>query len=114
MSRITTIEFPVFSDFIIHVEISNDFDKTISKYPNIKNFADGTNQNCDALTIHENDSPLVFIFLKHNVSVGTIAHESWHALCHMFETVGVDMDSETVAYHLGFLVNAIFRFMRRK
>jgi hypothetical protein len=112
MARITTIEFPVFSDFIIHVETSNDFDKTLRKYPCIEHMQ-GNNENCDAMTCH-GCGPVIFIFLKPNASVGTIAHESWHAIRAMFKTLDIDLDSETVAYHLGYLVNQIFRFMRGK
>lgn len=112
MARMTTVEFPVFSDFIIHVEISNDFDKTISKYPCI-GFAKGDNHRADAVTIHDGTN-IIFVFLKHNVSVGTIAHESWHALSHMFDMLGMDKEGEAVAYHLGYLVNKIFRFARGK
>src|SRR5579859_6803696 len=108
MARIITIEFPVFSDFIFHVEISKDFDKTIKKYPSIAHLS-GDNDNCDAVTLHSGGL-VVFIFFHPNPSVGNIAHESWHALRHMFNTVGVELDSETVAYHLGFTVNSIFKF----
>ena len=73
----------------------------------------GDNEHCDAMTLH-NDGPVIFVFLKSSASVGTIAHESWHAVRHMLGTLGVDLDSETVAYHLGYLVDKIFRFMRGK
>lgn len=112
MARITTVEFPVFSDFIIHIETSTDFDKTIQKYPCIEHMA-GDNENCDAMTLH-GGGPVVFIFLKPNASVGTIAHECWHAIRHMLNVVGVELDSETVAYHLGYLVQKTFNFIRGK
>ena len=55
---------------------------------------------------------LSFVFLPYSASVGSIAHESWHVVRRMMEHAGVELDNEAVAYHLGFLVNKIFRFVR--
>jgi hypothetical protein len=113
MARITTVEFPVFSDIIVHVELTNDFDKTLSKYPCIEHMT-GNNEDCEAMTVYGHSGCVIFMFLKPNVSVGTIAHESWHAIRAMFESIGVEIENETVAYHLGYLVNKVFRFVRGK
>lgn len=113
MNRITTIEFPVFSDFIVHVEITSNIRAAIEKYPGIKHLADKSDDDCDAATLHT-EGTICFLFLKPNVSVGTIAHESWHVIKYMFEVVSVDLDSETVAYHLGFIVDQVFKFLRRR
>ena len=107
---IIVIEFPVFADTIIHVETSKDFEKTIQKYPCIRR---GEECLCDANALTISAGNVIFIFLRPNADVGAIAHESWHAVRYMLGTLGVDLDNETVAYHLGYLVNKIFNFIRR-
>jgi hypothetical protein len=109
-SRITLIEFPVFMDYIVHVEITSDVRKSMKKYPQTKDITDVTN----AMAVHVKDEPFSMIFLRYNAPVGTIAHESWHVIRRMMNYVGIELDSETVAYHLGYLVNKIFRFARGK
>jgi hypothetical protein len=52
--------------------------------------------------------------LKPNVTEGTIAHESWHAILNMLVRVGADLDNEVVAYHLGYLVDEIVKLKRSK
>lgn len=44
---------------------------------------------------------------------GIIAHESFHAVWNMLKGVGAELDDETVAYHLDYLVSAIHKFMNR-
>ena len=109
-NKITTIEFPVFGDYFIHVEIFSDLQKTLLKYPQTQSIED--EEGTDALTVHPRNEPVSFIFLKYNSSAGTIAHESWHAIRRMMQYFGVDIESETVAYHLGYLVNRITQFKR--
>ena len=112
MSRFTTVEFPVFSDFTVHIEMSSDFEKSIIKYPSISDMVDKFDEQADPLTIYDGGQ-VCFIFLRPNVSAGTIAHEAWHAVRNMFDCMGVE-DNETVAYHLGYLVDKIFKFVRRR
>ena len=109
-SRIKLIEFPVFSGYIVHVEITSDVSKSVLRYPQTKNIEDPTN----AMAVHCKDENFSFIFLKYNMDVGSIAHESWHVVRRMMNRMDVDLDNETVAYHLGYLTNEIFRFMRGK
>lgn len=110
--RVTHIEFPVFMDYVIHVEVTSDIYKSMSKYPATENIP--SDDTTHAITVHVDDEPFTFIFLPHNVSVGTVAHESWHAIRRMMNYVDVELDSETVAYHLGYLVNRIYQFYRGK
>jgi hypothetical protein len=115
-SRITHVEFPVFCGYICHIEVTSDLKKSLLKYPETKKVAEEEEVTSDAkaLTVHAVNEAFSFIFLPHNASVGDIAHESWHVVKHMMEHVGVKLDSETVAYHLGFLVNKVFCFLRRR
>ena len=111
-SRITFVEFPVFMDYLVHVELTSDVLKSMKKYPQTKDIPDDATTH--AISIHVQDAPLSMVFLPYNVSVGTIAHESWHVVKRMMGYCDVDLDSETVAYHLGYLVNKIFQFARGK
>jgi|SRR5690348_16273695 len=110
-SRFITIEFPVFSYYIVHVEVTSDIKKTAAKYEQTRNIPDL--ENGDAWSIHPANENFSFIFLKPNPSVGTIAHECWHVVKRMMDYMGVELDSETVAYHLGYLVDKVFRFVHR-
>jgi hypothetical protein len=109
-NKITIVEFPVFGDYLIHVEICSDLQKTVLKYPQTKDVDQLESTN--ALTVHPHGESFSFIFLKYNSSAGTVAHESWHAIRRMMEHMGIALDSETVAYHLGYLVNRITQFKR--
>lgn len=111
-SKVTTVEFPVFCDFIVHVEITSNMEKSLAKYPPTKNIE--VDNHTGGLAVHEMDEPFSFIFLPYNASVGSIAHEAWHVVKHMMDFAGVELDSETCAYHLGFLTDKIFKFMRGK
>jgi hypothetical protein len=114
-SRITHLEFPVFSGYTVHVEVTSDIQKSLSKYPSTKCAMDEDEEgNTHAITVHIVNEPFTFVFLPYNVSVGTIAHESWHVIKRMMEYLDVKLDSETVAYHLGYSVDKIFRFVRGK
>jgi hypothetical protein len=112
-TRITHVEFPVFSDYIVHVEITSDLEASMRRYPPcvaaMNEFKD--DYSCEALTIHT-DETFSFIFFQHDASAGTIAHEAWHVVSRMLKLLGVEPDGEVVAYHLGYLVNQIFKFVR--
>lgn len=118
LNRVTTIEFPVFSNYIVHVEVTKDIKKAMQKYPSTQPVCncDGSKMegDNDAVTVHVSNENFSFIFLHPNCSVGTIAHECWHAVKGMMEYMGVELDSETVAYHLGYLVDKVFKFMKRR
>lgn len=118
-ARFMTVEFPVLSNYIVHVEVTSNLKRSMMRYPPaaaaVKHFEDRDESLGEAITIHMNeDDGFSFIFLPYNVSTGTIAHESWHVIKHMMDHCDIKLDSETVAYHLGYLVNEIFKFVRRK
>lgn len=66
--------------------------------------------NTLALFCGTEDSSDGFMILNFNASAGTIAHESWHAVRHLFKSLGVKLDNETVAYHLEHLVRFVTDF----
>jgi hypothetical protein len=112
-SRVTHVEFPVFSGYIVHVEITSDPTKSLLKYPSTRDLVEEFDDDFgEAFTVHDTDGGISMIFFQHNASVGTIAHEAWHAIKQMMKICDVDLENEVVAYHLGYLVNEIFKFMR--
>jgi hypothetical protein len=112
VSRFIIINFPVFSDYCVHVEITSNLHKSISKYPACQSDGDFCEEHSDALTIGTQE--MSFIFLKRHVDAGTIAHEACHAVRNLLDTMGVGPDSETHAYHVGYVVNKITKFKGRR
>jgi hypothetical protein len=104
------VHFPVFSYYCVHVEITPDIEKSLSKYPETRGICPDHTSHADGVTVHVDDHGKDFIFLNPDCTPGVIAHEAWHSISRMLSYVGVDLDSETVAYHLGYLVDEIFKF----
>ena len=55
--------------------------------------------------VTENDE--IYIFVPWKRSSGTDAHEAYHAVRHLLGQQGIEMENEVVAYHLGYLVEAM-------
>lgn len=109
-SIIDILDFPVFGSYVLHIEITTDMQASLSKYPQTKSIdADRS----PGITVYVKNEGMGFIFLKHRAGPGEIAHEAWHAVKHMLEYFGVDLDSEVVAYHLGYIVDRIHKLRRR-
>lgn len=107
--KVIIIEFPVFCNYVVHVEVASDFHAAMQKYPATKNVPLADVQ---AIVIHKDDASHSFMFLKPSANAGTIAHESYHIARRMLRYMGCDPDNETIAYHLGYIVNQITKFMR--
>ena len=113
-NKIEVIDFPVFCSYLVHVEIARDIGKALKQYKKTENVPWGDDGHDTAVTISVKNEPLSFIFLQPTNSPGTIAHEALHAMDRMMDYVDVEYDSETRAYHLGYIVNKIHKLMRRK
>ena len=114
MSRHTVVEFPVFGHYLVHVELTSDMKKTLAKYPQTRDIWEDQDESTYGLAVHVKGENFSYIFLSANPSVGNIVHESWHVVRRMMQHLGVELDSETVAYHLGYLVDNIFKFARHR
>lgn len=111
--RFVVVDFPVFSDYFVHIEIASDFKKAAGKYPATKSLVyDQDGGEDDGICFGAERSS--FIFMKKNFSAGTAAHECWHAVQNMMDFIGAELEAEIVAYHLGHLVNAATALQRRK
>jgi hypothetical protein len=105
------IPFPVFSHYKVTVVIAEDL-KSAAYYIADRDYLKDPNpgDGCEAFTISQPMGGYSIIYLKPNPSMGTIAHESYHAVCAMMKMIGAAEEHEVVAYHLGFLVDAITAF----
>lgn len=102
----TTIRFGVY-DYEVRVIMSRDIVATGRR---LRTPLTG----CIAAYITDPSDPLRgWMVLGPASGPGTIAHESAHAVRAMFEAVGAEIDDEMFAYHLGFLVTRIHKFMER-
>lgn len=110
MARITYIEFPVFSGYSVHVEVTPDIAKAVLKYPATAH-ADVDSETLGLTSTK--GGKVSFVFLKPNATPGIIAHESWHAVENLIKYVGAEIESEMVAYHLDYLVDRIFKFVNK-
>ena len=64
-----------------------------------------------AIHIYRKGHYSYLIFPKESTDPGTVAHECWHLIRHVFEHSGAKMDHELVGYHLGYLVNTVYSFL---
>jgi hypothetical protein len=112
-NRIDLIEFPVFSDFIVHVEVTKDIQKATQKYPSVACSVDEIDNNTDAVTLYANGK-VCYIFLQPDASAGTVAHEAFHAVENMMSYFDMGLGGETSAYHIGYIVNRAFKLLRKR
>lgn len=110
-NKILNIQFAAMGHYDVHVEFSSNPQKALLKYPETKNVEYG--KDTQGIAIHCKDESRSFIFLPFHVSAGTIAHEAWHVIRRMMDYLGIELDNEAVAYHLGYLVNKIAEGQRR-
>lgn len=57
------------------------------------------------------DSPTSYIFLPLNAAPGTITHETFHCVLRMMAWIGSVVENENFAYHQGYIVNEINKFI---
>jgi hypothetical protein len=103
--RTKTFVFPVFHNWKIKVVACEDINAALLRCKYTKDMPEP--DSTAALTVHVNDEGLSYIFIPHNVSLGTTAHEVYHAVENMLKNHDVEPRGEIVAYHLGYLVQQI-------
>lgn len=113
--RHKTIEFPVWSDYAVHVIVTRDFEKSVKKFCD----DDDAKPSYQAITIHcgddEDKEPKEsYIFLAPDCAVEYIAHECWHVIYRMMKYFEVEFEDEVVAYHLGYLTQQVYDFVKKR
>lgn len=115
--RTKRISFPVFRGYTILVVMSADLKKALERYEvsadEAEELGGGDAVTVDAVAV-DGEGAACLIFLKPTAGVDIMAHEAWHAVKYMMAYVGLEIDHETVAYHLGHVVQEIFNFVRRR
>ena len=109
--RSTLVVFPAFNDYNIEVVVAKDVklarqkrDKTYGEYTgdfSALHSSDGLGQAC--IVLPEN-SPQKLV---------DATHECFHAVIALLEWSGVE-DEETAAYHMGYLTNKVYDFVRSR
>ena len=105
------VTFPVFSGYKVYVVLSDDLHKSnVSRFGTCGTAA----EPCVAAYYAPSELGHAHLFYRKDVTAGLLAHEAWHAVYGMFDWAGVvDLDNETVAYHLGYLVDKIAVFQAK-
>lgn len=108
------IRFPVFSNYLIHAEVTPDITETLQKYKHLRDIDPERLIDGDGCTIQRNEFGLSYVFLRPDVTVGTIAHESYHATVNLLNFIRADMEDELVAYHVGFVADKIYELIKKR
>lgn len=109
-----TIELPAW-EYTIHVVLTSDVSQSMKRIEDahagsspVQDFSVLGNPEAMHLSF-AGDNDNSWIIFSRNPSAGTIAHESWHAVRRLMRVVGAELENETVAYHLGYIVNRIVK-----
>jgi hypothetical protein len=103
--------FPVFSNFKVRVIISDDL-RSSALYIHDRDYLKEpfVGSGAEAFTCSSPEGGYSIIYLKPNPEMGTVAHEAYHAVCAILKMIGAEEEHEVVAYHLGYIVDAIVAF----
>jgi hypothetical protein len=106
------IRFPVFL-FTVTVIISNDILRSRKKLDRIVGYP-MTKGNPQAMCTEYGPGLKCFLIFRPGADVDTFVHECWHAVFFMMNTVGVKIDHETVAHHMGYLSQQVYDFFEEQ
>lgn len=106
----TIVEFIVWRKYTVHVIISNDVVRSIKKADFSHHLTDDSEP--EAMHIFNTKAATSYLFLPFKTSVEVAAHESWHVIRRLLTYRGAELDSETVAYHVGYLAQIVYDYSR--
>lgn len=113
MEHKTKIRFPVFSDYTVHVVVTEDIMEARAELDYLLGPCGGG--AASALHSYPADHPVSYLFFNPVLlTYGVVAHETWHCVRAMLEWAGARMENEVVAYHLGYIVDEIHKFLKKK
>ena len=105
-NRSVRVKFPVYG-YEVRVILSRDVRRTCQRLQ-------AGDSYCVACFIPGEDSKRRgYLVLPLAPDEDTIAHEASHAVRELFRWAGAKTDEEAFAYHLGFLVGRIHKFIKR-
>lgn len=112
--RKKTVDFPAWN-YTVHIVVTRDIDAAASKLKlKPENSLPDDYKTSGGVTFHETNNGQSFLFVRPNADVEVAAHESWHCVRRMLEYAGASLDSETVAYHLGYLAGETYAFAHKR
>ena len=97
-------------DYEVNIVLSSNLDASINRRDKSHKFEGKTAGICMPSS---SGRPQCLIILPYRPKASLIAHESWHAVRNILDYCGANYDSETVAYHLGYLVRQICSFEQK-
>jgi hypothetical protein len=107
-NRSTKILFPIFAGYEVRLIVTRDIIATARRL-----------KEPDLIGAHagyatRDDTPGVgWLVLQPDAGPDLVSHEASHAIRALAKFLGTEFDEETFAYHLGFLVGRIHRFLKR-
>jgi hypothetical protein len=106
------ITFPVFLNYKVHVIVSNNPDRSLQKLENAHKMIVSNGKDFRAMHICLKEKQTSYLLLPDDATAGEIAHECWHATRYIVnDWAGGGLDNEVVAYHLGYLVQEVYKFV---
>ena len=104
--RSKTVKFPVFG-YKIQVVVTEDLKKSLEKR--------GLDpSSCTSVHGYWDGKAFSVLLFQTNPRVGTVAHECWHAVRRMLKFHEAEFENEVVAYHLGYLTQQVYDFVRSR
>jgi len=104
------VVFPIFAHYTIHVVFTENLVKSrMDRYGDAGAAGSGQTQAMSSTAT----GGIGHLFFPPLARAGVIAHEAWHGIYRLFEWAGVELENETIAYHLGYLVNQITQFQKK-
>jgi hypothetical protein len=101
----TWVTFEIMANYQVRLIISKDLNKSSKARLNSQpeTFSDG-------FVFNVKGEGRSYIFLAHDAPESTVAHECWHIVHRIMDWCGAEIDNETVAYHLGHMVEKVYEF----
>jgi hypothetical protein len=101
----TWVTFDIMADYQVRLVITNDLNKSAEARLGSNPPAHG-----DGFVFNVKGEGRSYIFLQHDSTEGTIAHECWHIVFRIMDWCGAGLDNEVVAYHLDHMVEKVYEF----
>ena len=108
--RSIMVTFPVLNNYNIEVVIAKDTKKARHDRDGEFGVFEGVFHALHSFN-KEGNALLVF---PQGVEVNTIAHECFHAVVAMMDWIGNDTNNECAAYHIGYLTQKVYDFVRSR
>lgn len=109
----TRFFIPVYGNYEICVFVTDNLEWTVKTHIGEANWTKEEMNNVNATAHHVIGELKSYIVLSLSVTVGDIAHESWHVIRRMFRELGVEItksSNEEIAYPLGYLTDKVNDF----